>query len=67
MACHVGVGEGGGRRQQPGALSPCRPPLPLQRQCRNTFNPESSVTVGAAFLAHTLALPSGVSVKFEIW
>ena len=38
-----------------------------QRQCRGTFNPASSATVGAAFLAHTLALPSGQCIKFEIW
>ncbi|PRW20941.1 Ras-related RABF1 [Chlorella sorokiniana] len=39
----------------------------VQRQCRGTFNPDMTVTVGAAFLAHTLSLPSGVAVKFEIW
>lgn len=39
----------------------------VQQQCRGTFNPDMAVTVGAAFLAHTLSLPSGVSVKFEIW
>ncbi|EFN55859.1 hypothetical protein CHLNCDRAFT_13076, partial [Chlorella variabilis] len=39
----------------------------VQRQCRGTFNPASSATVGAAFLAHTLALPSGQCIKFEIW
>lgn len=39
----------------------------VQRQCRGTFNPDMAVTVGAAFLAHTLTLPSGVAVKFEIW
>lgn len=39
----------------------------VQRQCRGTFNPGSAVTVGAAFLAHTLTTPAGVPVKFEIW
>lgn len=39
----------------------------VQRQCHGAFNPASAATVGAAFLAHTLTLPDGVPVKFEIW
>lgn len=41
---------------------------PPHRYARSgTFNPDSAATVGAAFLAHTVSLPSGVQVKFEIW
>eukprot|EP01026_Neomeris_dumetosa_P046791 TRINITY_DN39986_c0_g1_i1.p2 TRINITY_DN39986_c0_g1~~TRINITY_DN39986_c0_g1_i1.p2 ORF type:complete len:207 (+),score=36.57 TRINITY_DN39986_c0_g1_i1:159-779(+) len=34
---------------------------------RGVFDPDSKVTVGAAFMAHTVNLKNGQSVKFEIW
>lgn len=37
------------------------------RYVRNTFDPNSKITVGAAFMSHNVALPDGQSLKFEIW
>lgn len=37
------------------------------RYVRNTFDANSKITVGAAFMSHNVALPDGQSLKFEIW
>lgn len=37
------------------------------RYVRGQFDPGSKVTIGAAFMSHTVSLASGASVKFEIW
>lgn len=37
------------------------------RFVRGQFDPNSKVTVGAAFLSQTVALPDSTTVKFEIW
>jgi len=37
------------------------------RYVRGQFDAGSKVTIGAAFMSHTVNLPSGASVKFEIW
>jgi Ras family len=37
------------------------------RYVRGQFDPSSKVTVGAAFMSHAVKLPSGVTIKFEIW
>ena len=37
------------------------------RYVRGQFDPGSKVTIGAAFMSHTVPLGSGASVKFEIW
>ena len=37
------------------------------RYVRGQFDAGSKVTIGAAFMSHTVSLPSGASVKFEIW
>lgn len=39
----------------------------VQRYVRGAFDPSSKVTVGAAFMSHSLTLPDGKNVKFEIW
>jgi len=39
----------------------------VQRYVRGAFDPGSKVTVGAAFMSHSLTLPDGKNVKFEIW
>uniref|UniRef100_A0A6U1FSB0 Uncharacterized protein n=1 Tax=Tetraselmis chuii TaxID=63592 RepID=A0A6U1FSB0_9CHLO len=39
----------------------------VQRYVRGAFDPSSKVTVGAAFMAHSVPLPDGSTVKFEIW
>mmetsp|Transcript_2221 Transcript_2221/g.6560 ORF Transcript_2221/g.6560 Transcript_2221/m.6560 type:complete len:232 (-) Transcript_2221:578-1273(-) len=39
----------------------------VQRYVRGNFDPSSKVTVGAAFMAHSVPLPDGSTVKFEIW
>ncbi len=67
------------RRLPPGAAQqaphcrPCPAPQGVGKSCivlryvRGTFDPSSKITVGAAFLAHNVALPGGASLKFEIW
>ena len=37
------------------------------RYVRGQFDPSSKVTVGAAFMSHSVHLPDGTTVKFEIW
>ncbi|CAL8463264.1 g2798 [Coccomyxa elongata] len=37
------------------------------RYVRGQFDPNSKVTVGAAFMSHSVHLPDGTTVKFEIW
>ena len=37
------------------------------RYVKGLFESASRVTVGAAFLAHSVSLPDGRTVKFEIW
>ena len=37
------------------------------RYVRGQFDAGSKVTIGAAFMSHTITLPSNASVKFEIW
>lgn len=37
------------------------------RYVRGQFDPSSKVTVGAAFMSHSVKLPSGATIKFEIW
>jgi Ras-related protein Rab-5C len=37
------------------------------RYVRGQFDPFSKVTVGAAFMSHSINLPDGSMVKFEIW
>lgn len=37
------------------------------RYVRGQFDPTSKVTVGAAFMSHSVHLQSGATVKFEIW
>ncbi|KAK9797374.1 hypothetical protein WJX73_006701 [Symbiochloris irregularis] len=37
------------------------------RYVRRQFDPQSQVTVGAAFMSHSVHLPDGSTVKFEIW
>eukprot|EP01023_Acetabularia_acetabulum_P018746 TRINITY_DN19473_c0_g1_i1.p1 TRINITY_DN19473_c0_g1~~TRINITY_DN19473_c0_g1_i1.p1 ORF type:complete len:211 (-),score=49.05 TRINITY_DN19473_c0_g1_i1:105-737(-) len=39
----------------------------VTRYVRGVFDPDSKITVGAAFMAHTVNLKNGQSVKFEIW
>ena len=39
----------------------------VHRYVRGTFDPANKVTVGAAFVAHSVPLPDGSTVKFEIW
>lgn len=37
------------------------------RYVRGQFDPSSKVTVGAAFMSHSVHLQDGTTVKFEIW
>ncbi|KAL0047298.1 hypothetical protein WJX82_000152 [Trebouxia sp. C0006] len=37
------------------------------RYVRGQFDPTSKVTVGAAFMSHSVHLPDGTTIKFEIW
>lgn len=37
------------------------------RFVRREFLPNQEATIGAAFLSRTVAMPNGVSIKFEIW
>lgn len=37
------------------------------RYVRGQFDPTSKVTVGAAFMSHSVHLPDGSTIKFEIW
>eukprot|EP00878_Enallax_costatus_P003497 GHUV01003710.1.p1 GENE.GHUV01003710.1~~GHUV01003710.1.p1 ORF type:complete len:219 (+),score=51.34 GHUV01003710.1:163-819(+) len=37
------------------------------RYVRGQFDPNSKITVGAAFMSHNVLLPDGKSLKFEIW
>ncbi len=37
------------------------------RYVRGAFDPSSKVTIGAAFMSHSTRVPSGDTVKFEIW
>lgn len=37
------------------------------RYVRGQFDPTSKVTVGAAFMSHSVNLPDGTTIKFEIW
>ena len=39
----------------------------VQRAVHGQFDHHKPATIGAAFLSHTVALPGGQSVKFEIW
>ena len=39
----------------------------MLRYVRGQFDPSSKVTVGAAFMSHSVHLPDGTTVKFEIW
>ncbi|KAF8071340.1 RABF1 [Scenedesmus sp. PABB004] len=37
------------------------------RYVRNSFDPDSRITVGAAFMSHSAPLPSGQTIKLELW
>lgn len=37
------------------------------RYVRGQFDPNSKITVGAAFMSHNVTLPDGKTIKFEIW
>ena len=39
----------------------------VQRAVHGQFDTNKPATIGAAFLAHTITLPGGQTVKFEIW
>ncbi len=39
----------------------------VTQYARGSFDPDSRVTVGAAFMSQTVQLPEERSVKFEIW
>ena len=39
----------------------------VTQYARGSFDPDSRVTVGAAFMSQTVQLPEDRSVKFEIW